>query len=209
LQGRRYYILYRRAAESRRISGALGETKKIVLMTTSIPDQWNDLPNIGARSAQLLEGLSQCALAESDVDQITMLLPADGLVSLIAVPRDPVSRELLLALGRVLAAHALVSGSRLHPTDFLAASPTAAATGTAVNGAAKVAANISTVEPGITRACLQADGEAALVFLTRDAVMPLVWVIFSRDEPRDALLIAVARLLVDHRLACVDGRDFP
>ncbi len=67
--------------------------------------QWDDLPKISARSAALLGGLDQCAITEDGTDRINLLLPHDGLVSLIGAPEGPVSDQLMAALGRVISEH--------------------------------------------------------------------------------------------------------
>ena len=58
-------------------------------MNTNLPEQWNDLPNIWARSAPLVDHLQQCAIAENGREELTLLLPADGLVALIGAPQEP------------------------------------------------------------------------------------------------------------------------
>jgi hypothetical protein len=174
-------------------------------MNTDLPEQWIDLPNISARSAPLLDCLHQCAIAENGREELTLFLPTDGLVALIAAPKEPASMYLLLALGRIVAAHARASGTRLDLKAFFAecgperASPTSGA---------KVETRTATVRPGIDQCWLEVGGEAALVFLMRDGVMPLTWVNFSEPAPSDQLLVALASVLVAHRLACVEGREF-
>ncbi|MBI4658507.1 MAG: hypothetical protein HY735_06610 [Verrucomicrobia bacterium] len=178
-------------------------------MQLSIPAQWNDLPQISVRTAPLLDGLEQCAIAEAGRDRISLLLPRDGLVALIAAPEDPNTDGLMLALGQVIAGHVRASSSRLHSAEIIAGPPS---DGThrriEFSGLEKIEGRISAVGNDIRQCWICADGQAALMFLIRDDVMPLVWVNFSTLEPRDGLLIAVARTLVAHHLACVEGGTF-
>lgn len=180
-------------------------------MNPILPEHWNDLPSIGARSAPLLDGLQQCAIAENGREELTLFLPADGLIALIAAPQPPASNELLRALGRIVAAHARASGSRVNPRAFFpdpAPSATELLARTIPTGFGDFEARTATVRPGISQCWIKVGGEAALLFLMRDGVLPLTWVNFSATEPSDPLVTAVAAVLVAHRCACVEGREF-
>jgi len=178
-------------------------------MNTDLPEQWNDLPNICARSAPLVDRLQQCAIAENGREELTLLLPADGLVALIGAPQEPASRHLLLGLGRIVAAHAQASTDRLDPAGFFPNPPVTGAPSRDFSTCdPNVVGRVSRGGPGVTQCWLKTGDEAALVFLMRDGLMPLTWVNFSEAAPSDQLLVALASVLVAHRLACVEGREF-
>ncbi len=179
-------------------------------MNTHLPEEWNDLPKISARSAPLLDSLMQCAIAENGCDQITLFLPADGLVALIEAPKKPASEHLHLALGRIVAAHARASTARLDPAGFFPEPPVTSSPAQAIaTGNPNVVGRASQGGQGVTQCWLGAGGEAALVFLMSDGLMPLVWASFSNPDPSNELLVAVAAVLVAHRSACAEGRVFP
>jgi hypothetical protein len=176
-------------------------------MKTPIPEQWYDLPHIRTRSAPLLEGLGQCAITEHSEDRITLLLPADGLVALIDAPTGRTSTDLRLALGRVVAAHAAKSSAPMRPKGiaFAELQPDGLDGWVAFDGP-NMEGWIATLAPDFQQCRLKVGGEAALVFLLQDGVLPLAWAHFSTPEPTDAILLATAGLLIAHRLACVEGR---
>ena len=170
--------------------------------------KWLDLNNISARTAPLLDGLDQCAIAVDGQDRITLLLPSGGLVAILAGPDEPDSVPLMIALGRVVAAHARSSTDQLNSAEILSGQclgPERRRIPRPIEGNIEVH---SSAGSDISQCWLHRNGQAALMILTRDDVMPLVWVNFSTLEPRDDLVIAVARVLVAHRLACTQGRDF-
>jgi hypothetical protein len=176
-------------------------------MKTPIPELWADLPHIRTRCAPLLDDLGQCAIAECGEDRITLLLPADGLVALIDAPTGPTSTDLRLALGRVVAAHAAKSSAPERPKgiSFTELQPDGLDRGIAFEGP-NMEGWIATLAPDFQQCRLKVGGEAALVFLLRDGVLPLAWAHFSTPQPTDAILLSTAGLLIAHRLACVDGK---
>ena len=171
-------------------------------MTTPIPEQWHDLDFIRTRSAPLVEDLGQCEITEHGEERFTLLLPTDGIVALIDAPSGLISKNLRLALGRVIAAHVAESSAPARPKGIAFAElQTAELERGVAFETAKMKGWIATLAPDFQQCRLKIGDDAALVFLLQDGVLPLAWAHFSTPEPGDAILLATADLLIAHRLA--------
>ena len=159
--------------------------------------RYRDLPSISIECSPLLPGAAQCTLRSRGVDQIHIMLFAEGIVSIFGMRPEP-GEEVAEALARLVTRHALrhsQPGADLVAdinAQAAAACPELAWNDLPVGVSAPWSAGKVTCYP------LSTSESAALVLSTDDQVMPISFVAVTDPKPYRELFIAIGRTLIGH-----------
>jgi hypothetical protein len=161
----------------------------------SVPTAWFDLPAIEVAIEAIVPGVDQCTITGNDGTKLQFLLLAGGMISV--QPGSPMPEDdLLVAMGRVIVAYG--PGDLTPPRDH-------AALFRALNGSVVPwpdLPNLHRVEQAVDERLTQLgvgnSREAAAIFATNHATLPMAWAWFSTPSPSRRLLVGFGRLLFEH-----------
>lgn len=155
------------------------------------------LPSVCIEMSTLLPGATQCSVRERGVDQVNLMLFAEGVVSIFSMRPEP-GDETAEALARIVTRHALRHTEA--GVDLIADIKAQAADPCQELAWNDISVKVSAPRSAGKVTCypLSMSNTAALVLATDDSIMPISFVAVTDPRAPRELFIAIGRTLLGH-----------